>query len=113
MKRFPPPPWPVIETGLASAVLGSVAAILMLLPIICIPLSGIGLLFGVIGTLVARGGYPTSLRIAVAGTVLCGAVLSCGVLVYFAPRGEAPSRAVPRPWQQPPYRPTVPPPARD
>jgi hypothetical protein len=101
----------VVEVGLAAAILGTVAAILILLPVLSIPLSSVGLLCGVIGTVIAWRGYPTSLRIAVVGTALCGTVLSAGLLIYFAPRSETPHRAVPALWQQPPGRPTVPPPA--
>jgi hypothetical protein len=112
MKRFPPPAWPILEFGLAGTILGTVAAVLILLPVLSVPLSTIGFFCGIIGVIIAWKGYPTNLRIAVVGTALCGAVLSTGLLIYFAPRNETPGRAVPRLWQQPPGRPTVSPPAR-
>ena len=107
MDEFPAPPRPIVEFGLAAAVLGTVAAVLILLPILSIPLSALGLLCGIIGTVVAWRGYPTSLRVAAAGTVLCAVVLGTSLLIDFAPRSETPSPAVPRLWQQPPARPSA------
>ena len=46
MKEFPPPPLPVVETGLAAAALGSVAALLILLPVIASLAAGFGLRTG-------------------------------------------------------------------
>ena len=111
MKEFPPPPWPIVEVGLAAAALGSVAAVLLLLPVISIPLSMIGVVCGAIGFVAARRGYPNSLRLAILGAVLCSITLSAGVLVNFAPRSETPSRSPIPLWEPPPGRPSVPPPA--
>src|ERR1700735_4233498 len=101
MDEFPRPPWPIVEVGLAATTIGSVAAVLILLPILSIPLSVCGLACGILGVIAAWNGYPISLRIAVAGTVLCVVVLSVGLLVDFAPRDAHPGRPSPRLWQQP------------
>jgi hypothetical protein len=111
MKGFPPPPLPVVEAGLAAAALGSAAAILILLPVISIPLSAIGLLCGTIGIIAAWCGYPNSMRVAIAGSVLCCITLGTGVLINFAPRSETPGRSMIPLWEPPPGRPSVPPPA--
>ena len=111
MKEFPPPPLPVIETGLAAATLGSVAAVLILLPVISVPLSAIGLICGAVGVISAWYGYPNSLRAAVAGSLLCCITLGTGVLIHFAPRSETPGRGMIPLWEPPPGRPSVPPPA--
>jgi hypothetical protein len=111
MKEFPPPPLPVVEVGLAAAALGSVAAVLILLPVISIPLSAIGLLCGTVGVIAAWRGYPNSLRAAIAGFVLCCITLGTGVLINFAPRSETPGRSIIPLWEPPPGRPSVPPPA--
>jgi hypothetical protein len=113
MKEFPPPPWPIIEIGLAAATLGSVAAVLILLPVISIPLSAIGLVCGASGVVAARRGYANSLRLAVIGAVLCSITLSAGVFVNFAPRSETPNRSPIPLWEPPPGRPSVPPPANN
>jgi hypothetical protein len=113
MDEFPHPPWPIVEFGVAAATIGSVAAILILLPILSIPLSVCGLACGIVGVVAAWKGYPISLRTAVAGTALCVVVLSAGLLVAFAPRDQAFGRISPRLWQQPSTgRPAVPPPAQ-
>jgi hypothetical protein len=113
MDEFPPPPWPIVELGMAAATIGSVAAVLILLPILSIPLSICGLACGILGVIAAWKGYPIRLRTAVAGTALCVVVLSVGVLIDFAPRDARPGRPSPRLWQQPSSgRPAVPPPAQ-
>jgi hypothetical protein len=112
MKELPPPPWPVIEIGLAAGSLGTVAAVLILLPVISIPLSLLGLLCGAIGVAAAWFGYANSLRAAVAGLVLCSITLGTGVLINFAPRSETPTRSPLPLWEPPPGRPSVPPPAQ-
>ena len=112
MDEFPAPPRPIVEIGLAAAVLGTVAAVLFLLPILSIPLSRNGPAVRHHRNGDRLCGYPTSLRVAVAGTVLCAVVLGTSLLIDFAPRSETPSPAVPRLWQQPPGRPSWPPPTQ-
>jgi hypothetical protein len=103
---------PPLGLGLTSVVLGAVGALLFFLPILSIPLGGIGLLFGLAGILLAiRGGW-TGLRWSIAGLVVSAAALSVGIAIAEAPAGYLRSRPIPLNAQPLPDRPYVPPPAR-
>jgi hypothetical protein len=103
---------PPLGAGLTSLVLGAVGALLFFLPILSIPLSGVGVIFGLAGIVLAvRGGW-TSLRWSIAGLVVSGTALAVGVSIVEAPAGHLRSRAIPLNSQPMPERPYVPPPAR-
>ena len=103
---------PPLGLGLISVVLGSVGLLLFFLPILGIPLSGFGLLFGMLGFLLALVGGPSSLRWSAAGTALCVLALGVNVAVARAPEDYVGGRPV-LPLSQPERdRPYIPPPAR-
>ena len=71
-----------------------------------------GLLAGTADLAFAALGHRSSLRWALVGVVVSSVAVGTGLAIAFAPLGYEPSHAVPRPWQTPPDRPNVPPPAR-
>jgi hypothetical protein len=103
---------PPLGVGLTSVVLGSLGLALFFLPVLSIPLGGLGLTFGLVGLLLAlvRGG--TSLRWAIGGVVLSGLALSVSLAIAKAPTGFLPARIMPLDLQPLPERPYVAPPAR-
>jgi hypothetical protein len=103
---------PPLGLGLTSVVLGVVGLLLFFLPILSIPLGGVGLVFGLGGLVLALFGGWTSLRWPVAGIALSGLALAAGLAIAQAPAGYLPSRAIPLNTEPVPDRPYVPPPAR-
>jgi hypothetical protein len=103
---------PPLGLGLTSVVLGVVGLILFFLPILSIPLGGVGLVFGVAGFVLALMGGWSSLRWSVTGIVLSGLALAISLAIAQAPAGYLPSRAIPLDTQPVPDRPYVSPPAR-
>lgn len=97
--------------GMISLALGSVGMLLFFLPILGMPLSLFGLLFGIAGVIMAAVGGRSSLRWSILGIALCLLAGVMNVAIAYAPAGYAPQRTVPRLWLTPPDRPYVPPPA--
>ncbi len=97
--------------GLASLVLGAVGLILFFLPVLGIPLAGIGSLFGLAGLLAALCGGRSSLRWSALGTALCVLALAADIAIALAPGDALPHQAVPRTWQPATGNPYVAPPA--
>ena len=110
---FKPPPAdvPPIAFGMAAVCLGTTALLLFILPILSIPISGIGFLAGAWGVIRGWSREVIALRWSLIGCVLCVSVLAIGVVIINAPVGELPSRAVPPQYPKPPGRPYVSPPA--
>jgi hypothetical protein len=112
MSQSPSTRDPSVAVGLTSVVLGTVGMLLFFLPIMGIPLGGIGAIFGLTGIVLAfRGGW-SSLRWSIAGLVVSGAALGVGVAIAEAPTGYFRSRAIPLNAQPVAEQPYVPPPAR-
>jgi hypothetical protein len=103
---------PPLGAGLTSLVLGAVATLLFSLPILSIPLGGVGILFGIVGIGLALRGNWLCLRWAIAGLVVSGAALTVGVSIVEAPAGYLPIRAIPLNSQPTAARTYVSPPAR-
>jgi hypothetical protein len=97
--------------GMTSLVLGHIALILAALPILGVPLAGIGLFFGVAGLLLSPFWSATSLRWSLAGLAVCAIGLGVTMALYRAPSGYLPGGSAPKLWQSVPDRPFVPPPA--
>jgi hypothetical protein len=97
--------------GMTSVVLGHIALLLFFLPILGVPVAAFGLLFGVVGLVLACCAPGTSLRWCLAGVAVCCLALAVNVAINYAPEGYLPGRRVPPPWQPVPDRPWVPPPA--
>jgi hypothetical protein len=112
MVPFPDAEHQPLGLGMAGVTLGTMGLLLAFLPILGIPISAFGLLFGLIGfgaTLVKGG---VRLRWSVWGTGLSAAALAINIAIVYAPAGYLPRRDVPQMWQQVPDRPYVPPPER-
>jgi hypothetical protein len=109
-------PWlsihsPLMGLGMTSLVLGVIALLLFFLPILGIPLAAFGMFFGIVGFFVGFFPPGTSLRWSVAGTAVCALALAINVAIAYAPGGYLSDRKAPKPWEEPPSRPYVPPPA--
>jgi hypothetical protein len=102
---------PLIGLAMTSLVLGTIGVLLAFLPILGIPLSGIGILFGSIGLIGGLFRRGLVLRWSLAGLALSSMALAMNIALLYAPEGYIPSRPVPPPWQPVPDRPYVPPPA--
>ena len=111
MSSLPERQGPLVGLGMASLVLGVVALLLAFLPVLGIPISICGGVFGVAGFVAALVSPRTSLRWSVGGLAACCLALGVNVAVVYAPSGYLPGRNVPKPWQPVPDRPYVPPPA--
>ena len=70
--------------------LGVVGLLLFFLPILSIPLGGVGLVFGFSGLVFALLNSWTSLRWSVAGIVLSGLALAVSLAIAQAPAGNLP-----------------------
>jgi hypothetical protein len=104
-------PTPLPALGMASLVLGVIAMLLAPLPVLGIPLSGCGILFGVIGFIAAFTVPGTYLRWAVGGLAASCLALAMNLALAYAPEGYVPDHNPPPSWQPAPDPPTTPPPA--
>jgi len=103
---------PPLGLGLASVVLGTVGLMLFVLPILAIPISGCGMIAGIVATLIAMVTNSVGLRLSLLGIVLSLAALSIDTAVAYAPSGyfvkpsepASNSPALPRPYIAPPAR---------
>ncbi len=112
MTKSPQTADPPLGMGLTSVILGAVGVLLFFLPILSIPLGGVGLVFGLSSLVLALVGGWTSLRWSIAGVVTSGLALAVGIAIAQAPAGYLPTGTVPLNTQPVPERPYVPPPAR-
>jgi hypothetical protein len=97
---------------MTSLVLGVIGLMLFFLPILGIPISSFGLVFGVAGAVLALCTPASNLRWSLGGIGMCCLALGINLAILYAPEGYLPGRKVPQLWQTPPDRPYVPPPAR-
>jgi hypothetical protein len=98
--------------GMTSVVLGMIALLVFFMPVLGIPISSLGLLFGIVGLMGAIFGWGATLRGSLSGIAICSLALLIHVALAYAPApGYIPRRDVPPPWEPPPGRPSVPPPA--
>jgi len=102
----PPLPW-----GMTSLVLGTLGLVLAIFPVLGIPLSAFGVLFGLIGLCAAWSRRGAMLRWSLMGIALSGAALGANVAITYAPAGYLSSWDVQPSWQPIPDRPRVSPPA--
>jgi hypothetical protein len=98
--------------GMTALVLGHIALLLFFLPVLGVPISAAGLLFGVAGLALAPFTTRSSLRFSVAGVAVCALALGVTLALYYAPVGYLPAARVPPSWQRALGAPDVPPPAR-
>jgi hypothetical protein len=103
---------PLTGLGMASLVLGTVALMLFFLPVLGIPISVLGLVFGLVGFGAALFRPGVSLRWGLGGICMSALALLLNVGIVFAPAGYVPTGGhQPQPWRGVPDRPYVPPPA--
>jgi hypothetical protein len=98
--------------ALTSVVLGAVGALLFFLPILCIPLGGIGVLFALAGIVCAMRRDARSLRWSITGLVVSAAALGAGITIGKAPADHPRTPSIPSHVQRTRAQPYVPPPAR-
>jgi len=78
---------PPLGLGLASVVLGTVGLMLFVLPILAIPISGCGIIAGIVAMMIAMATSTVDLRLSLLGIVLSLAALSIVTAVAYAPSG--------------------------
>lgn len=107
---------PPIGLGMSSLVIGTIGLMLFFMPVLGIPVSAFGLLFGILGLVMAFVGSTVGggarLRWTLAGIAVSCLALAVNIAIAYAPAGYLPGREASQPWQSPPDRPYVPPPAR-
>src|SRR5262245_26514019 len=105
---------PLLGLGMTSLVLGTIALLVSFLPVLGIPLCSLGLVFGIVGFVLAIFTRRSSPRWSAAGVAMCCLSLVVNLAIANAPGTDplAGRPVVPRPWQPEPDRPYVPPPAR-
>jgi hypothetical protein len=108
---FPDTYSPRLGLGMTSLVLGTVGLLLAFLPVLGVPISAFGLLFGILGLIGAMFFTGATLRWSVAGIFISSLALAVNIAITYAPRGYLPSREVPKSWQPVRDRPWVPPPS--
>lgn len=111
MTGVPGTPRPPLPLGMTSLVLGSIGLLFFFLPILGIPVSVFGMLFGIVGFFVVLLGSKARLRTNLIGIAVSSLALAINLAIAYSPAGYVPGREVPRSWQAPPQRPYVPPPA--
>jgi hypothetical protein len=96
---------------MAGLIMGTVAVLLAIFPVLGIPLASVGLVCASIGFLLAlrRGGLE--LRWSVGGIAMCAAALTVSLAIQYAPLGHLGGWEVPQLWREVPARPYVPPPS--
>jgi len=112
MSQLPAPRDTPVALGMLSVLLGIIGLLLFLLPILGLPISAFGFIFGIIGTIVALTPGGIRLRWSLLGSAVSALALAINLSILYAPGGYLPAPAVPPPWQPVPNRPYVPPPAR-
>ena len=110
MKALPATPAPLIGLGMTSLVLGTVALMLSIFPVLGVPLSGVGLLCGIVAAFSALRHGGVELRWTLAGIGMSMASLTVNIAIVYANPGYVPGREAPYPGQETPDRPYVPPP---
>jgi hypothetical protein len=96
---------------MTSLVLGTVGVLLSFLPILGLPISAFGVLFGILGLIGVLLGGGAALRWSVAGLILSALALAINVALFYAPSTNLMDREVPKRPQLVSDRPFVPPPA--
>jgi hypothetical protein len=112
MNESSPASGPPLGAAVASVVLGAVGVLLFFLPILSIPLGGIGVIFGLVGAVWTLRGDARSLRWAIAGLVVSGAALCVGITIAKAAAGRLQTPAGSVDIDRLNAQPYVPPPAR-
>lgn len=105
------PRLPLLGLGLSSVTLGATGLLLFLLPILGLPISGTGILVGLVGCGIALATERASVRLNVAGVVISSLAFALVWGISLAPSGFFAPR--PSPTLSPPLlgRPYIPPPA--
>jgi hypothetical protein len=112
MSELRPAPLPPFGLGMTALVLGTIGLMLFFLPVLGIPISGLGLVMGLIALVLAPFVKTIPVSWAAAGVAACALALVVNFAVYIAPLGYIKNRPPPDPWHAPPDRPYIPPPAR-
>ena|SRR5579864_2332316 len=99
------------QMGMASMVVGTIGLLLFFMPILGIPISAFGLLFGLLGIAVALVWAGQRVRWIALGCVVSAMALAINLLIADAPVGYLAAPTVPPLWQRAPDRPYVAPPA--
>jgi hypothetical protein len=100
-----------VDFGFSSVVLGAIGMAMFILPVLALPISGAGLVVGLIGIVVALVGGDVRLRACVAGVLLSACAAGVVWAIAAAPTGYFPPRAASNVFDLPEGRPYVPPPA--
>ncbi len=103
----PPANW-----GLLSLVLGAIGLLLFFLPILGLPISAFGLLFGLVGCVWTMGTGSLDLRWSLLGSAVSAMALGVIVAIAYAPAGYQSSPQTHPLWQPVPDRPVVSPPSQ-
>jgi hypothetical protein len=104
---------PLIGLGMTSVVLGVIGLLLAFLPVLGVPISGFGFVFGLFGVIFTLATGQTSLRWPLAGLAICLLALTVNLALGAGPGYELPGHPIPKMWQQSPDTPYVSPPARE
>jgi hypothetical protein len=111
MPELPETPGPMIGLGMTSLVLGVIALLVFFMPVLGIPISVLGLGFGLLGCVAAFFARDATLRWSLGGIAICALALAVNVALNYAPSGYLPGDDIPKSWRVAPDRPYVPPPA--
>lgn len=98
--------------GMTALVLGHIALVLFFMPVLGVPISAAGLIFGLAGLVLAPLTPRSSRRFSVAGFAVCAVALLVTLALHRAPAGYLPAPRVPPSWQRALGAPNPPPPAR-
>jgi predicted membrane metal-binding protein len=111
MRKPSPIQDPPLGIGLASVIFGAVSLALFFMPVLSVPLGGVGVVFGLVGLLLALFSRWSSLRWSVVGIVVSALALGIAIAIAQAPEAYLPTRPASldaRPVRVPHY---IPPPA--
>ena len=95
MTSLPTADRPPFGLGMSSLVLGTIGLMLFFLPVLGIPISAFGLLFGILGVAASFFTGGVQLRWSLAGLATSAAALAVNIAIAYAPAGYLPGRDVP------------------
>jgi hypothetical protein len=96
MNNLPASPSPLTGLGVTSLVLGNIGLLFFFFPILGIPVSAIGLAFGLVALILPQTRRGPDLRYCIYGVLLSASALTLNTAIALGPSGLVPHMDLPR-----------------